>query len=147
MGALGITTVWPHHRAMTEYAIEDYDDEHRTLPAAVYGLYLLGLSNGLTVLVGLAIAYTYKGRAGPRMQSHYVFQIRTFWTAIGWWIVGGALIFWGIPLIIVGVGVLMIILGGLIFAAGHIWFALRCILGSLYLVRGEAYPRPHTWLV
>jgi uncharacterized membrane protein len=137
---------------MTAYPIAPddepaYGDEHRTLPGVVYALYLLGLSNGLTVLIGLVIAYANKDRAGPRMRSHYIFQIRTFWTAIGWWIVGGALIVWGIPLMLIGVGFVLLWLGGLIFAVGHLWFALRCILGAVYLVRGEAYPRPRTWLV
>jgi uncharacterized membrane protein len=122
-------------------------DEDRALPAVVYGLYLLGLVNGLTILVGLVIAYANKGRAGPRMLSHYVFQIRTFWTAIGWWIIGATLVVWGFPLMLVLVGFPMMVLGGLIFAAGHIWFGLRCILGVVYLARGEAYPRPRTWLV
>ena len=44
-------------------------------------------------------------------------------------------------------GAYCMILGGLIFAVGHIWFALRCILGIVYLSRGEAYPRPRTWLI
>jgi uncharacterized membrane protein len=126
---------------------DDGADESRVLPAVVYALYLLGLMNGLTVFVGLIIAYANKDGAGPRMRSHYIFQIRTFWTAIGWWIIGGALLFWGIPLAFILVGIPLVVLGGLIFAVGHIWFALRCILGALYLAQGEAYPRPRSWLV
>jgi uncharacterized membrane protein len=126
---------------------EDRTDESRVLPAVVYALYLLGLMNGLTVFVGLIIAYANKDGAGPRMRSHYIFQIRTFWTAIGWWIIGGALLFWGIPLAFILVGIPLVVLGGLIFAVGHIWFALRCVLGALYLAQGEAYPRPRSWLV
>ena len=37
-----------------------------------------GLVNGLTVLIGLLIAYSNRDRAGPVMESHYTFQIRTF---------------------------------------------------------------------
>lgn len=132
---------------MTEPYPYDPPDEDRLLPAVVYGLYLLGLLNGLTILVGLIVAYANKADAGPRMQSHYIFQIRTFWTAIGWWVIGGMLILWGIPFMLLGIGFLMVGLGGLIFAVGHIWFALRCVLGAVYLARWEAYPRPRTWLV
>jgi uncharacterized membrane protein len=122
-------------------------DEHRTVPAVVYGLYLLGLMNGLTVFVGLIVAYANKDGAGPAMRSHYVFQIRTFWTAIAWWVVGLTLLFWGAILSFILVGIPIVVLGGLIFAVGHIWFALRCILGAYYLTCGEAYPRPRTWLI
>jgi uncharacterized membrane protein len=133
---------------MTDAVIaEDRYDDSRTLPAVVYALYLLGLMNGLTVFVGLVIAYANKDGAGPRMRSHYIFQIRTFWTAIGWWVIGLTLLFWGTIFSIILVGVPFVILGGLIFAVGHVWFALRCILGAIYLARGEAYPRPRTWLV
>ncbi len=94
------------------------------------------------------IAYANRDGAGPRMQSHYVFQIRTFWTAIGWWIIGFILLFWGIPLSFILIGVpLLVLVAGAIFALTHVWFALRCILGLVYLSRDEPYPRPRTWLV
>jgi uncharacterized membrane protein len=134
---------------MTVHAPNPLDSysEDRTLPAVVYGLYLIGLVNGLTILIGLLIAYANRDGAGPRAQSHYIFQIRSFWTAIGWWIIGVVLLLWGIPLSVILIGVPLVILGGMILALVHIWFGLRCVLGMLHLWRGEAYPRPRTWLV
>jgi uncharacterized membrane protein len=120
--------------------------EDRSLAFIIYGLYLLGLVNGLTILVGLVVAYANKDGAGARVRSHYIFQIRTFWTAIGWWIIGGALILFGVPLSLILVGAPMVVLGGLIFSVGHLWFAIRCVAGLLYLARDEAYPRPRSWL-
>src|SRR5271170_411326 len=117
---------------MSDVLPEDRYDESRVLPGVIYALYLLGLGNGLTVLVGLIIAYANKDLAGPRMRSHYIFQIRTFWTAIGWWIIGLTLIVWGAILSLILVGVPIFALGIMIFAVGHIWFALRCILGGVY---------------
>jgi uncharacterized membrane protein len=121
-------------------------NEGRDLAFIVYGLYLLGLINGLTIVVGLVVAYANRDGAGPRVRSHYVFQIRTFWTAIAWWIIGGALILLGLPLSLVFVGIPMIMLGGLIFGVGHVWFGVRCLAGLVYLARDEAYPRPRAWL-
>ncbi len=121
--------------------------EDRTLAFIVYLLYLLGMANGLTILVGLVVAYANRDGAGPRVRSHYIFQIRTFWTAIGWWIIGGALFALGIPLSVILVGVPLLMLGGLIFAVGHLWFGVRCLAGIVYLARDQAYPRPRTWLV
>jgi uncharacterized membrane protein len=124
-----------------------YDtQEDQTLPTVVYALYLLGLINGLTVFIGLIIAYANRDRAGPVMESHYTFQIRTFWIAIVLWIVAGILFLWGIPLSFIIIGVPLLVAGGLIVAGTHIWFALRCILGLIYVSRGEAYPRPRSWL-
>jgi uncharacterized membrane protein len=121
--------------------------EDRVLPAIVYGLYLLGLVTILPIIIGFVVALANTGGAGPRMRTHFIFQSRSVWTALGWWVVGALLIVFGIPLSLVLVGVPMIVVGALIFSVGHIWFGLRCILGLLYLLKDEAYPRPRTWLV
>ena len=124
-----------------------YDtQEDHTLPTVVYALYLLGLVNGLTVLIGLIVAYANRDRAGPGMESHYTFQIRTFWLAFAWWGVAALLFLFGIPLSFILIGVPLLVAGGLILAMTHIWFALRCILGLIYVSRGDAYPRPRSWL-
>ena len=121
--------------------------EDQTLPTVVYALYLIGLINGLTILIGLVIAYANRDGSGYRTESHYIFQIRTVWTAIAWWIIGCTLLFWGIPLSFILIGVPLVMLGGAILGLTHVWFALRCIMGLVYLSRGEAYPRPRTWLI
>ncbi|WP_240609423.1 DUF4870 family protein [Phenylobacterium deserti] len=120
--------------------------EDRTMPAVAYGLYLLTYAIGVTVFVGLIIAYMNRDRAGTRMRTHYTFLIRTFWLSIAWWLIGGALFFFGIPLSLILVGVPLLLIGGFILAVVGIWFALRCIMGVVYLARDEPYPRPYTWL-
>lgn len=117
--------------------------EDRTLPAIVYGLYVLGLTHGLTILIGLIIAYVSRDGAGPRMQSHYTFQIRTFWLAIGWFVLGAAMILVGIPLSLVLIGIPIVLIGGAICGLVWLWFAVRTVLGVIYLARDEAYPRPY----
>jgi uncharacterized membrane protein len=121
--------------------------EDRTMPAVVYALYLLGIANGLTVLIGLVLALANRGGASPKMRTHYTFLIRTCWLWLVWMLIGGALILWGIPLSLVLVGIPMVALGWLIVGVDHIWFALRAILGVIYLARDEPYPRPYSWLL
>lgn len=129
-------------------ATSDYDSsDDRTLPIVVYALYLLGLINGLTALIGLIIAYANRDSASPRAQSHYAFQIRTFWIGIVAWAAAFVLLFWGIPLSFILIGIPLVVLAGLLIAATHIWFAVRCIVGLMHLSRGEPYPRPQAWLV
>lgn len=127
-------------------SVTDSGGEDRVLPAIVYGLYLLGLVTVLTIPIGLIIALSNRGAAGPRTQSHYVFQAGTVWAALGWWIIGGLMLVVGAILSVVLVGVPIFLVGLLIFAVGHIWFGLRCVLGAYYLLKGQAYPRPRTWL-
>jgi uncharacterized membrane protein len=121
--------------------------EDRTLPAVNYGLYLLGLTHGLTILIALAIAYANRGRADPRMRTHYTFQIRTFWLSIGWFALGLALIFWGGIFSLILIGIPFFALGWAICGTIWIWFLVRSVIGAIYLARDEAYPRPYAWLL
>lgn len=127
--------------------IETRAEEDKILPAVVYGLYLLGFTNGLTFIIGLIVAYVNRDAAGPINESHYTFAIRTFWLSIAWFIIGGLLLAFGIPLTLLLIGIPMMIAGGLIMGAVSLWFVARCIMGIYYLVRGEAYPRPRAWLI
>lgn len=122
-------------------------EEDKVLPAVVYGLYLLGCMNGLTILVGLLLAYAKRGDAGPINESHYTFAVRTFWLSIGWFLIGLTAFILGLPLSILLVGIPVVAAGLLIMGAVGLWFIARCCVGIYYLVRGEAHPRPRTWLI
>lgn len=121
--------------------------EDRVLPGLVYVLYLVGLANGVTILLGLILAYLMRDQAGPKAQTHYTFMIRSFWMSIGWFMIGALLALFGGILSIILIGIPALMLGIFIMGAVGVWFAVRCILGLLYLSRDEAYPRPTTWLV
>ncbi len=121
--------------------------EDRVLPGAIYVLYLVGLANGLTILLGLILAYLVKDTAGPKNQSHYEFLIRTVWMSLGWFLVGGLLCVFGGILSVILIGIPALMLGIFIIGAVGVWFAVRCIMGLVYLARDEAHPRPRTWLV
>ena len=122
-------------------------EEDKVLPIVVYALYLLGFTNGLTFLVGLIVAYVYRQDAGPINASHYTFAIRSFWLSIWWFLIGLALFLVGLALLVVLIGIPMMIAGGVIMGAVSIWFAVRTIMGLVYLLKGEAYPRPLAWLI
>jgi uncharacterized membrane protein len=48
----------------------------------VYGLYAVGYFVGITSLAGLIYAYITRG-SDPLADSHFTFQIRTFWIGLG----------------------------------------------------------------
>ncbi len=133
---------------MTDVAhTSDRVEEDKVLPIVVYALYLLGFTNGLTFLVGLIVAYVNRETAGPINASHYTFAIRTFWLSIWWFIIGLTLVFVGLALLVLLIGIPIMIVGGTILAAISVWFVVRTVLGLVYLLRGEAYPRPRAWLI
>jgi len=130
---------------MTEQ-IESRASEDRTLPAIVYGLYLIGLTHGVTTVIGLIIAYACRDQAGPRMGSHYTWLIRTFWITLGAMVAGGLLIAVGIPLSLVLVGIPIVMLGGVLCGAAWVYCLVRLVIGIIYLARDEEMPRPYAWI-
>lgn len=122
-------------------------EEDKVLPIVVYALYLLGFTNGLTFLAGLIVAYVNRDTAGPINASHYTFAIRTFWLSIGGFLAGLALFLVGMALAVLLIGIPMLIAGGAIMSVISVFFVVRTILGLVYLLKGEAYPRPQAWLV
>jgi uncharacterized membrane protein len=99
---------------------------------AVYILYLVSLVIGITGIVGLVMAYVNRADSPEWVQTHFRFQIRTFWIGLLYIVVSAAL-----AIIVVGIvtGVLTVI-----------WLIMRCVKGMQALARGEAYPEPATWL-
>ncbi len=120
--------------------------EDKTMPAVCYALYLLAFCTGVTGIVGVIIAAVQQGTAGPVMRSHYTFLIRTFWIGLAWMVMAGLAFGIGLPLSFILIGIPMLILAKFMFAIGAIWYGVRCIVGLVYLSRGEPYPRPYAVL-
>ena len=102
------------------------------LVIAVYILYLVGFFNGITALAGVIIAYMQVGRSDQFSQSHFRFQIRTFWIGLLYLVVGGITTF--------------VFIGVLILIWWCIWTLIRCIKGLLALNAGEPISNPASWL-
>jgi uncharacterized membrane protein len=130
-----LAAVFDEHRSMTQTdpAVPPALQDDKTMPLVVYALYLVGLFNGLTAVVGVILAYVSKGAAPEWMQSHYVFQIRTFWLSLLFTVIG-------FLLMVVGIGFVIV-------AAVWVWMAVRCILGLSWLLKGQAYPTPRNWMI
>jgi uncharacterized membrane protein len=93
----------------------------RTLTLVVYALQVLSVFVGITAIVGVIINYIKReDAAGTLYESHFDWQIRTFWWALVWSIVGFVLLF------AFGLGLLVW------FVAG-IWALYRVIKGFIKL--------------
>jgi uncharacterized membrane protein len=103
-----------------------------TIAMVVYGLYLSGYFFAITPIAGVIVAYIQHDSADPVLQSHYRFQIRTFWISL-LYVVGGILL----CLVIVGIFVLL---------WWFIWSLVRCIKGILALNEGRPIANPTSWM-
>ncbi|WP_293960689.1 DUF4870 domain-containing protein [Sneathiella sp.] len=98
----------------------------------IYFIYLTGLIIPVAHLVGVVMAYINKGDGAPWVETHFRYQIRSFWMLLLYFIVGSLLTFVGI--------------GFLIILAAYIWFIVRCAKGLKLHAREEGIPDPATWL-
>ena len=99
----------------------------------VYICYILGFFIGISTLVGLVFAYLNRGRAGPVVDTHYTWAIRTFWIALLYGFISFLLMF--------------VAIGFLTAIATVVWVVVRVIIGLQAIGRGEAIKNPTSWLI
>jgi uncharacterized membrane protein len=121
--------------------------DEKLTPIVVYVLYLLGWAGGVTAVIGFFMAYALKARAPDWARTHYVFLIRTVWIGMIWAIAAVLLIVLGLPLTLVLIGFLLWKVGFGILGLLSLWVTLRCVVGLLFAVRAEPYPRPRAWII
>src|SRR5512138_220196 len=97
----------------------------KTLTHLTYGLYALSLLGfGVTAVVAIVLDYIKLDDArGTWLESHFRWQIRTFWWSVVWMVVGA--IAW------------IILAGWLVWGIACIWFIYRIAKGWLNLNDGK----------
>ena len=86
----------------------------------VYALQALGLFTVIGFIIAIFINYIkLPDVTGTWLASHFRWQIRTFWFALLWSIIGAVLT--------------LIFIGWLIIAANYIWVIYRIVKGWIYL--------------
>lgn len=95
-------------------------DSDKTLTHVVYALYAISLFIGITAVVAIVINYVKKEDvAGTFLESHFRWQIRTFWFGLLWGILGSV--------------TLWIVIGWFVLTANAIWLIYRIVKGWLRL--------------
>ncbi|UYG06536.1 DUF4870 family protein [Halomonas sp. M4R1S46] len=112
---------------------ESHPPPDTTLAMVVYALYLASFVVGFTSLVGVVIAYVYRGKGPDWLDEHYRYQIRTFWIGLLYGAVAALL-----TLIVIGFPLLI---------ALAVWLIIRCVKGFKGLQEKRAPDNPDTWLV
>src|SRR5262245_31389207 len=96
----------------------------RQLAGLVYGLQAASMLVGVTLFAGVIINYLRREQAaGTWLESHFTWQIRTFWWSLAWCVLG-------IATAIVLVGVFILIGSG-------VWFVYRIVRGWIELNEGR----------
>jgi uncharacterized membrane protein len=99
----------------------------KTVVTVVYALQAVGFFIGISWIVGVVLDYIKRDdAAGTWLESHFRWQIRTFWWGLLWGVIGGLL-----TLVVVGVAVLF---------ALAVWIVYRIAKGWMNLAEGKPMP-------
>ena len=92
----------------------------KSLTIVVYALQGLGFFNGITWIVAVIINYVKRDDVkGSWLESHFSWQIRTFWWGLLWGAIGALLMF--------------VLVGFAVWFAAAVWIIYRIVKGWLYL--------------
>jgi uncharacterized membrane protein len=100
--------------------MENDEQGLKTVATVVYALQAAGFFVGITWIVAVVIDYVKKDDAkGSWLESHFRWQIRTFWFGLLWGAIGGLLS--------------LILIGFVVLAADAVWIIYRIVKGWLRL--------------
>ena len=103
----------------------------RQIAALVYGLQAAALLVGVTLIAGAVVSYLKRREAeGSWLESHFRWQIRTFWWSLAW--------------SVLGLATAVLLIGFLILAASAVWFVYRVARGWTELNDGRPMYREPT---
>jgi uncharacterized membrane protein len=123
---LGIVVAPLSHRIemgeapMEVMATTDAEKSAKTLTMVIYALYAASFLLGITAIVAIVINYVKKGDvAGTFLESHFRWQIRTFWFGLLWGVLGAI--------------ASLVIVGWFVLLANLVWIIYRIVKGWLRL--------------
>ncbi|SHM37659.1 DUF4870 family protein [Vreelandella subglaciescola] len=104
-----------------------------TMAIVVYALYLASFVVGFTSIIGVVIAYMYRGNGPAWLDEHYRYQIRTFWIGLLYATVTIFLAF-----VLIGLPLMLVL---------AVWFIVRCVKGFKGLQEKRAPHNVDSWLI
>lgn len=103
-------------------------------PTIICLLYLASFITGITVIIGVVLAFVWRGEAKADWElSHYQYLINTFWIGL----IGG----------IVGAILLVVLVGFLVLPAVSVLVIVRTVLSLLKAQKHEPMPNPGSWTI
>jgi uncharacterized membrane protein len=100
------------------------DEANKTLTTVIYALYASSILVGVTILVAIVMNYVKRDDvAGTWLESHFRWQIRTFWFGLLW--------------SVFGVLSLVVVVGFAVLFANLVWFIYRIVKGWIRLNEGR----------
>jgi len=120
------------NKTFQEKLQDQLQDPNKNITLIVYGLQLIGvLTGGIAFIVAIVLNYIKRDDvAGTFLESHFEWQIRTFWISLIWGIVG----------FVLAITVFLLPAAWIIWFVVMIWVIYRAIKGLLNLLENKPMP-------
>jgi uncharacterized membrane protein len=120
------------NKTFQEKLQDQLQDPNKNITLIVYSLQLIGvLTGGIAFIVAIVLNYIKRDDvAGTFLESHFEWQIRTFWISLIWGIVG----------FVLAITVFLLPAAWIIWFVVMIWVIYRAIKGLLNLLENKPMP-------
>ena len=102
-----------------------------SIAKVIYILLIIGTIIGITGIIALIMAYVNKDDSSHWLQTHYRFQIRTFWI--------------GILYVVIGAITFNLVIGYFILLFTFFWWIIRCAKGLKQLENNQPVNNLTSW--
>lgn len=100
------------------------DLNNRSITQVIYALYAASLISGVTAIIAIVLNYVKRDDVVNTVwESHFRWQIRTFWASLLWCLLGWATVW--------------VVIGFVIWGVAFVWFVYRIAKGWLRLTEGK----------
>lgn len=107
------------------------NDSSLATAKVIYILLIVGTIVGITAVIGAIMAYVMKTDCEDWLQTHYRFQIRTFWISVLY--------------TTIGLMTVQILIGFFILFYTFVWLIVRCAKGLKQLENRQAVNNLESW--
>ncbi|MFA5170197.1 MAG: hypothetical protein WC426_01415 [Sulfuriferula sp.] len=105
---------------MNNVTLTENERSAKSLTTIIYALYAASFLFGISAVAAIMMNYIKKEDvAGTFLESHFRWQMRTFWFGLLWMVIGGITVF--------------ILVGWLILCVNTLWIVYRIVKGWLNL--------------
>jgi uncharacterized membrane protein len=108
------------------------ENDSSSIAKVIYILLIVGTIIGITGIIALIMAYVNKDDSSHWLQTHYRFQIRTFWI--------------GILYFVIGTITFNIVIGFFILIFTFFWWIIRCAKGLKQLENKQPVKNLESWM-
>ncbi|MBC8055384.1 MAG: hypothetical protein H7Y61_02270 [Rhizobiales bacterium] len=105
---------------MSDLSTDEALRSNKTLTWVIYGLYAASFIVGITGLVAIVMNYVKRDDVrGTFLESHFSWQIRTFWISL--------------VVAIIGLVLMLVVIGWVVLIADTVWVIYRLVVGAIRL--------------